>query len=85
MNNEVQGDFMSDTMVFNWTDGSNQEFQEFYRKTEEYYSKIVGGILQTRAIMADAVGLYEKLGYSKIENYPPYDNLVGAVCMAKNL
>ncbi|SFU92856.1 GNAT family N-acetyltransferase [Butyrivibrio sp. M55] len=154
---------MSDNIVYKWTDGSNKDFQEFYKKTEEYYSKIVGGIenrrafvpynhsdgipnvliaymddvavacagfksyseddaeikrvwvepscrgrhiakslmnqiedraqklgykraiLQTREIMADAVGLYEKLGYSKIEKYPPYDNLVGAVCMAKEL
>ena len=154
---------MSDSIAYNWTDGSNKDFQEFYKKTEDYYSKIVGGIekrrafvpynnsdgipnvliayigdvavacagfksysnddaeikrvwvepdyrgrhiakdlmkqiedrarefgykrtiLQTRAIMADAVGLYEKLGYSKIENYPPYDNLDGAVCMAKEL
>ena len=154
---------MSDNIVYKWTDGSNKDFQEFYKKTEEYYSKIVGGIekrrafvpynhsdgmpnvliayhgdvavacagfkpyseddaeikrvwvepehrgkhlakdimkqiedkarvngykraiLQTREIMADAVGLYENLGYSKIENYPPYDNLDGAVCMAKEL
>lgn len=154
---------MSDNIVYKWTDGSNKDFQEFYKKTEEYYSKIVGGIekrrafvpynhsdgipnvliayhgdvavacagfkpyseddaeikrvwvepehrgkhlakdimkqiedkarvsgykraiLQTREIMADAVGLYEKLGYSKIEKYPPYDNLNGAVCMAKDL
>jgi RimJ/RimL family protein N-acetyltransferase len=26
-----------------WTDGKNEEFQRFYIKTEEYYSKIVGG------------------------------------------
>ncbi|WP_158588715.1 MULTISPECIES: GNAT family N-acetyltransferase [unclassified Butyrivibrio] len=150
-------------IVFNWTDGSNKDFGEFYKKTEEYYSKMVGGIenrrafvpynnsdaipdvliaysddsavacaglkrysdsdveikrvwvepeyrgrhiaqdimkyiedkarelgykrtiLQTREIMEDAVGLYTKLGYSKIEKYPPYDNLSGAVCMAKEL
>ena len=42
-------------------------------------------ILQTREIMYDAVGLYRKLGYVKIENYPPYDKLDGAVCYAKNL
>ena len=42
-------------------------------------------ILQTREIMTDAVALYEKLGYSRIENYPPYDKLDGAVCFAKRL
>ena len=42
-------------------------------------------ILQTREIMAAAVQLYEKLGYSRIPNYPPYDRLEGAVCFAKDL
>ena len=42
-------------------------------------------ILQTRPIMTDAVGLYEKRGYSFIDNYPPYDKLDGAICMAKEL
>lgn len=42
-------------------------------------------ILQTREMMQDAVRLYQKLGYHKIANYPPYDNLAGAVCFAKDL
>lgn len=42
-------------------------------------------ILQTREAMAEAVSLYEKLGYYRIENYPPYDKLEGAVCYAKDL
>ena len=42
-------------------------------------------ILQTRPIMPDAVGLYESRGYVLIENYPPYDKLEGAICMALNL
>ena len=42
-------------------------------------------VLQTRAIMADAVQLYTGLGYHLIENYPPYDKLEGAVCYAKDL
>ncbi len=42
-------------------------------------------ILQTRLIMKDAVGLYLKRGYCQIENYPPYDQLDGAVCFAKVL
>ena len=145
---------------YRWTDGNDESFREFYLKTEEYYSKIVGGkqnrtgfipynlsesisdvviatcdgvdvgcaglkryndtdvevkrvwvepecrgkhiatemmdmieqraremgfkraILQTRPIMPDAVGLYEKRGYMLIDNYPPYDKLEGAICMA---
>ena len=35
--------------------------------------------------MTEAVSLYEKLGYYRIENYPPYDKLDGAVCYAKDL
>ena len=42
-------------------------------------------IIQTRPIMKDAVGLYRKLGYRRIENYPPYDQLDGAICFAKEL
>ena len=42
-------------------------------------------VLQTRPIMEDAVGLYEKRGYELISNYPPYDKLEGAICMALNL
>ena len=42
-------------------------------------------VLQTREIMKDAVALYTKLGYQRIDNYPPYDKLEGAVCFAKEL
>ena len=42
-------------------------------------------VLQTRPIMPDAVGLYEKRGYQLIGNYPPYDKLDGAICMALDL
>jgi hypothetical protein len=35
--------------------------------------------------MKDAVGLYKKLGYKQIDNYPPYDKLDGAICFAKIL
>jgi len=42
-------------------------------------------ILQTRELMHSAVELYEKLGYYRINNYPPYDKLDGAICFAKEL
>ncbi|MDE7367364.1 MAG: GNAT family N-acetyltransferase [Lachnospiraceae bacterium] len=42
-------------------------------------------ILQTREIMTDAVRLYKKLGYYQISNYPPYDEMDGAICLAKEL
>ena len=52
------------------------------RAVNEGYKRTV---LQTREIMEDAVGLYKKLGYKQIENYPPYDKLDGAICFAKEL
>jgi len=148
-------------LAFRWTDGKDKDFQNFYLKTEEFYSSIVGGrknregfipynisesisevliaevdgkavgcgglkmyspstvevkrlwvdpdyrgehiaselmerledraeregcvrmILQTRPQMVEAVGLYTKRGYKKIDNYPPYDKLEGAICFAK--
>lgn len=42
-------------------------------------------ILQTRPIMKDAVQFYQNRGYRQIENYPPYDKLDGAICMALRL
>ena len=42
-------------------------------------------ILQTRPIMKDAVSLYERRGYQLIANYPPYDKLEGAICLALEL
>ena len=42
-------------------------------------------ILQTRLLMTDAVALYTKRGYALIPNYPPYDQLAGAVCFTKAL
>lgn len=151
------------SIEFKWTDGTNETFHKFYLITEDYYSKIVGGvenrksfipynvstsihdvliayiddvpiacsglkeysekdveikrvwvepeyrghhiamdmmrkieikarqqgfqraILQTREIMTDAVKLYIKLGYYRIDNYPPYNELDGAICFAKDL
>ncbi len=49
---------------------------------EQHFTR---AILQTRVAMTEAVSLYEKLGYYRIENYPPYDKLEGAVCYAKDL
>ena len=151
------------TVIYRFTDGSDKDFEYFYRKTEDYYSSIVGGvknradfvpynisemitdvliaydedkpvgctglkrysdndaeikrvwveeeyrgrhiakdmilqiekrakeagyirtILQTREQMKEAIGLYENMGYARIDNYPPYDRLLGAVCFAKSL
>lgn len=152
-----------ENIEFLWTDGTNKDFCEFYRITEDFYSSLVGGeskrksfipynasadipdvliayvggkavgcaglkkysdtdceikrvwvqpdargqhiaskmmdmveekakqqgfarvVLQTRLLMKEAVGMYTARGYELIENYPPYDKLVGAVCYAKHL
>ena len=42
-------------------------------------------ILQTRPIMKDAVAFYLKRGYHQIDNYPPYDQMDGAICFAKTI
>lgn len=146
---------------YKWTDGNDKDFLRFYEITEDYYTKMAGGlskrqgfipynlsslipdvliayddgiavacaglkgysdddveikrvwvdpdhrglriatsmmemlekkasedgykrmILQTRPVMEDAVSLYLKLGYEFIDNYPPYDKLEGAICLAK--
>ena len=52
------------------------------KAAENGYSRM---ILQTRAVMTDAVELYRRSGYHPIGNYPPYDRLEGAVCMARDL
>ena len=49
---------------------------------EQHFSRT---ILQTREAMTEAVSLYEKLGYYRISNYPPYDRLECAICYAKDL
>ncbi len=42
-------------------------------------------ILQTRELMVPAVKLYEQMGYTRIPNYPPYDQLDNAICMVRPL
>lgn len=70
------------SIEYKWTDGTNETFHKFYSITEEGFQRT---ILQTREIMADAVVLYVKLGYHSIDNYPPYNELNGAICFAKEL
>lgn len=40
-------------------------------------------ILQTREACIQAVSLYTAIGYRRIDNYPPYDNMELAVCYEK--
>ena len=36
---------------YRWTDGKDSDFRRFYLKTEEYYSRIVGGAQNRRAFV----------------------------------
>lgn len=42
-------------------------------------------ILETGALLVEALGLYKKLGYTMIENYGPYKDMKESVCMQKCL
>ena len=56
------------------------ELESFAR--EHGYKRTV---LMTRERMFYAIKLYEGLGYTRIENYPPYQHMDDAVCYAKDL
>jgi len=42
-------------------------------------------ILETGKNQPEAINLYQKLGYTIIPNYPPYENVENSVCMKKTL
>jgi putative acetyltransferase len=42
-------------------------------------------ILETGINQPEAINLYQKLGYSIIPNYPPYDVMDNSVCMKKRI
>ncbi|WP_428231813.1 GNAT family N-acetyltransferase [Flavobacterium sp.] len=42
-------------------------------------------ILETGKNQPEAINLYQKLGYSVIPNYPPYESMDNSVCMKKAL
>ena len=42
-------------------------------------------VLETNRILTSATGLYHKMGYKIIDNYPPYTDLIESVCMKKKL
>ncbi|MBF4485095.1 GNAT family N-acetyltransferase [Flavobacterium sp. CSZ] len=54
----------------------------------EIWSKEVGytyTILETGKNQPEAINLYQKLNYTIIPNYPPYENMDNSVCMKKTL
>ncbi len=42
-------------------------------------------LVETSRDFAEAVGLYRSLGYSEIENYPPYVGMPLSICFRKDL
>jgi len=42
-------------------------------------------ILETGKNQPEAINLYQKLGYTIIPNYPPYEKMDNSVCMKKTL
>ena len=54
----------------------------------EIWAKEVGyvyTILETGKNQPEAINLYQKLNYTIIPNYPPYEKIDNSVCMKKNL
>jgi GNAT superfamily N-acetyltransferase len=52
---------------------------EAWAKEENYTSSI----LETGFLQHDAIGLYQKLGYTVIENFGQYKGVANSVCMEK--
>ncbi|MET0462230.1 MAG: GNAT family N-acetyltransferase [Chitinophagaceae bacterium] len=42
-------------------------------------------VLETGNLQEEAIALYEKLGYTIIPNYPPYESIESSICMQKEL
>lgn len=42
-------------------------------------------ILETGALLVEALGLYHRLNYHRIENYGPYNDMKESVCMEKRI
>lgn len=49
---------------------------------EENYNR---SILETGTMQEDAIGLYQKLGYTITDNFGPYQGVANSVCMQKNI
>ena len=54
---------------------------ELWAKEESYTTSI----LETGFLQVDAIGLYQKLGYTVIENFGQYKGVENSVCMAKKI
>jgi GNAT superfamily N-acetyltransferase len=63
-----------------WSKMLLQELEDW--AVEKNYSSAV---LETSIRFQAARGLYERMGYFTIPNYPPYTGLEDSVCMKKNL
>lgn len=41
--------------------------------------------LETGIKQPEAIGLYERMGYTRIDNYPPYTGFTTSICMEKSV
>ncbi|MEM0575355.1 GNAT family N-acetyltransferase [Flavobacterium polysaccharolyticum] len=54
----------------------------------ESWAKDLGysiSVLETLHKQTAAIEMYQKVGYSIVENYPPYEGLANSICMRKNI
>ncbi|MFW0736878.1 GNAT family N-acetyltransferase [Flavobacterium sp. T12S277] len=56
------------------------ELEQWAKEVEYPYT-----ILETGKNQPEAINLYQKLGYTIIPNYPPYEKMENSVCMKKTL
>lgn len=42
-------------------------------------------VLETGTLQHEAIAMYERLGYARIEPFPPYDTMPASICMRKSL
>ncbi|WP_264523130.1 GNAT family N-acetyltransferase [Flavobacterium sp. N502536] len=56
------------------------ELEQWAKEVEYRYT-----ILETGKNQPEAINLYQKLGYTIIPNYPPYEKMENSVCMKKTL
>ena len=61
--------------------------QKILQELEQWASKegYSTSVLETLHKQEEAIGLYQKVGYSIIDNYEPYVGLKDSICMKKKI
>ena len=85
---EKQTDIVEIKRMYVQPDHRKKGFATAILKELEIWAKEVGytyTILETGKNQPEAISLYQKLNYTIIPNYPPYENVDNSVCMKKTL